>query len=310
MRTRGRRRQDNRWIYRWSRPLIGAIAAVGALGTGYLTVVKLLENEAACPTAGCDQVLSSPYAELFGLPLTLFGCLAYIGMLVLSLGPLAVNLEKQPELRQRLESWTWPLLFVGATGMMVFSGYLMYILTTELRAACLYCIASATFTVLMFLLTLLGRRWDDRGQLVFTGIIVAVVALVGTLGVYAPLNNPGAAIANSSGEIGPPIRNVSGEAEIALAQHLKAVDAKMYGAYWCPHCHDQKELFGQQALAEMPYIECAPDGRDSQTDLCRSIPQITGFPTWEVGGQYLPGKQTLETLAQASGYEGPQNFKN
>ena len=84
----------------------------------------------------------------------------------------------------------------------------------------------------------------------------------------------------------------------------------MYGAYWCPHCLDQKELFGQQAAVEIPYIECAPDGKNSQTALCQSVEGLTGFPTWEVSGQLLPGTQTLETLAQASGYSGSQDFKN
>ncbi|MEM9904746.1 MAG: vitamin K epoxide reductase family protein [Cyanobacteria bacterium P01_D01_bin.44] len=306
----GRRRQDNRLIYRWSRPLIGAIATVGALGTGYLTVIKFMSGDAACPTSGCDQVLSSAYATIFGLPLTLFGCLAYLSMVTLALGPLLINPDQSKELRQKLETWSWLLLFVGATGMMVFSGYLMYILSTELKAACLYCIASAAFTALMFLLTVVGRNWDDRGQLVFTGLIVAVVALVATLGVYAPVNAPNSTIANASGEVGPPVTNTSGEAEIALARHLKDVDAKMYGAYWCPHCHDQKQLFGQQALADMPYIECAPDGKSSQASLCQSVAGITGFPTWEVNGQFLSGTQTLDELAQASGFSGPQDFKN
>ncbi|HEY9888334.1 MAG TPA: hypothetical protein V6D02_08030, partial [Candidatus Obscuribacterales bacterium] len=30
-----------------------------------------------------------------------------------------------------------------------------------------------------------------------------------------------------------------------LAQHLTAQGATMYGAFWCPHCADQKELFGE-----------------------------------------------------------------
>ncbi|MEO0455671.1 MAG: vitamin K epoxide reductase family protein [Cyanobacteria bacterium P01_A01_bin.114] len=305
----GRRRQDNRLLYRWSRPLIGAIATVGALGTGYLTVIKFMSGSAACPTSGCDQVLSSPYATIFGLPLTLFGCLAYLGMVTLALGPLLINPDLNKELRQKLENWSWLLLFIGATGMMVFSGYLMYILTTELKAACLYCIASAAFTALMFVLTLLGRSWDDRGQLVFTGLIVAVVALVGTLGIYAPINAPNSSIA-STGEVGPPVTNPSGEAELALARHLTQIDAKMYGAYWCPHCHDQKQLFGQAAAKEIPYIECADDGQNSQADLCRSVSGLTGFPTWEVNGQFLSGTQTLQALAEASGYSGPQEFAN
>ena len=107
-----RRRQETLWIHRWSRPIIGAIAAVGAAGTGYLTATKLMQTTAACGT-GCDKVLNSKWAEIFGQPLTLFGCLAYLSMLVLAVAPLLVNAESNKDLRVKLEGWTWPLLFVG-----------------------------------------------------------------------------------------------------------------------------------------------------------------------------------------------------
>jgi len=47
---------------------MAGIATVGAVGTAYLTAV-LAQGSAACPTSGCDVVLSSPYATVFGLPL-------------------------------------------------------------------------------------------------------------------------------------------------------------------------------------------------------------------------------------------------
>ncbi|MEL6815535.1 MAG: vitamin K epoxide reductase family protein, partial [Cyanobacteria bacterium J06598_3] len=109
-----RRRQETLWIHKWSRPLIGIIAAVGASGTGYLTAVKLMGSAAACGS-GCGKVLSSPWASVFGLPLTLFGALAYLSMLVLAVAPLLIKPEKDKPLRSKLEGWTWPLLFVGAT---------------------------------------------------------------------------------------------------------------------------------------------------------------------------------------------------
>ena len=90
-----RRRQENLWIHRWSRWIIGAIALMGACGTAYLTVIKLMGDDAACPAGGCDRVLSSPYAEVFGLPLTLFGFLGYLGMAVMALAPFAINPDRQ-----------------------------------------------------------------------------------------------------------------------------------------------------------------------------------------------------------------------
>ena len=46
----------------------------------------------------------------------------------------------------------------------------------------------------------------------------------------------------------------------ALAKRLREAGAKMYGAFWCTHCHDQKEDFGREAMADFPYVECYPDG--------------------------------------------------
>ena len=310
------RRRQTPWIQRQSRKIIGAIAIVGALNTGYLTFTKLFGGETACPTSGCEQVLSSPYAELFGLPLALFGLLAYIAMAVFALAPLAINPDENKQLRANAENWTWLLLFAGSTAMLVFSGYLMYIMTTEfvvpygVKGICIYCVASALFATALFVLTLWGRVWEDVGQLVFTGILVGMVVLVGTLGVYANVNGIGKAAGDASGAVGPPVTTTSGAAEIALAQHLKSVNARMFGAYWCPHCHDQKQLFGQQASTQFTYVECAPDGANPQTALCQATEGVTGYPTWEVNGQFYSGTQTLEQLAEASGYKGDRNFQN
>jgi uncharacterized membrane protein/glutaredoxin len=306
------RRRQAPWIHRNSRLLIAAVAILGALNTGYITATKLFGGEAACPTSGCEQVLSSPYAYLFGIPLSLFGLLAYAGMAVFALAPLAVSPDKNKPLRTELENWTWLLLFVGSTAMLVFSGYLMYIMASQFVAVygasgiCYYCIASALFALTLFVLTLIGRAWDDVGQLLFTGIIVAMVTIVGTLGVYA--NIGGSATADASSQSGPAVTSTSGQAEIALAKHLASIDAKMYGAYWCPHCHDQKQLFGQQAWREITYVECAPDGQNAQPDVC-TAQGIEGYPTWEVNGRKLSGTQTLQQLAEASGYQGPTNFQ-
>lgn len=304
-----RRRQEKRWIHQWSRPLIAATAALGALGTLYLTVVKFTGGSAACPTSGCDRVLSSPYAELFGLPLTLFGALAYLAMVVLAVTPLLINLQKNQELRQKLEGLTWPLLFVGATSMMVFSGYLMYLLAFEIQAACLYCLTSAAFTVLMFAFTVLGKRWEDSGQLMFTGFIVAAVALTGTLGLYATVNAPAEATA-ADGQTGFAVTATSGPSELALAQHLQDIGAKKYGAWWCPHCHDQKMLFGKEAFDLVDYIECDPEGANAQVEVCQAASEVRGFPTWEINGQFYGGTRSLQELADLSGYTGPTDFKN
>lgn len=309
-----RRKRTTPWIHRWSRPLSAGIATIGAAVTGYLTFLKLAGGSAACPTHGCDIVLSSPYATVFGLPLALFGFLAYASMIVFAIAPLLVPAQHQ-ELRSKLDQWTRLLLFLGGTAMLVFSGYLMYLLAFHLKAVCVYCIGSALLSASLFTLAIIGQDWQDVGQLFFSGSLVAVLVLVSTLGVYSHVTPPAVAGQDTqaeqtgTGETGLPITTTSGEAELALAAHLKEVGAKMYGAWWCPHCHDQKLLFGQQAFAEINYIECDPRGRNPQTALCQSE-GIRGFPTWKINGQVLTGTQPLTALADASGYQGPRNFRN
>jgi uncharacterized membrane protein len=324
------RRRSTPWIHRWSRFLIGGIATLGATNTGYIAATKLFGGETACPTSGCQQVLNSPYATVFGQPLALFGFLAYVAMAIFALGPLLINRDQQKALRKSLEDKTWLLLFLGATAMMIFSGYLMFIMFTEfviphgIQAVCVYCIVSALFATALFVLSILGRAWDDIGQLLFGGMIAATITLVATLSIFATVVPSGPVagaynITDATGKVFFSVKDPSGKAEIELAKHLKSVNAKMYGVYWCPHCFQQKEAFGAQAVAEMPYIECAAEGKKPQVEACQAALETAqkslgekvkvGYPTWEINGKYFTGEQPLLELARASGYKGPQNFK-
>ncbi|HLO48714.1 MAG TPA: hypothetical protein VK211_09905 [Kamptonema sp.] len=128
---------------------------------------------------------------------------------------------------------------------------------------------------------------------------------------------PGSAIAKkaspdavpSTPKEGPPITTTSGPDEIALATHLQSQKAKMYGAYWCPYCHAQEELFGKEAFAMIEYIECDPRGKNAQPNVCRAA-DIRGYPTWEIKGKFYSGVQLLDELANASGYQGSRNFQH
>lgn len=89
------RRRSTPWIHQKSRFIIASVAAFGAVIAAYLTFVKLTGGSAACPTTGCDQVLESPYAIVFGLPLPLFGLVAYIIMAGMAVSPWLINPETQ-----------------------------------------------------------------------------------------------------------------------------------------------------------------------------------------------------------------------
>ncbi len=305
------RRRSTPWIHRWSRTVMGAIAAIGVVETAYLTIAKFTTGSVICPTSGCDKVLNSPYATVFGrVPLSLLGCLAYLSIAILALAPKAVNPNTNKGLHSQLENKTWQGLFIITAAMVIFSSYLMYLMAFEIKELCIYCISSAVFSLSLFVLVLVGREWEDIGQLMFTGILVAMVSSIGALGLFNSVSSPAASV-STPGIVAPAVTTTSGPAQLALARHLREIGAKEYGAYWCPHCQDQKMLFGKEAAALIDYVECDPRGQNSRAQMCQAAAaNVKGFPTWEIKGQFYSGTQSLEKLADLSGYIGPRNFQN
>ena len=98
------------------------------------------------------------------------------------------------------------------------------------------------------------------------------------------------------------VTSESSKDSIALAKYLKNYGVVKYSAYWCPNCLKQSELFGKQAYKELNVVECARDGKNSQTQLCIDK-KIQGFPSWEINGIIIIGVQTLEELSELSGYK-------
>jgi thiol-disulfide isomerase/thioredoxin len=101
-------------------------------------------------------------------------------------------------------------------------------------------------------------------------------------------------------------KNAATTADLApFVQCLKDKGALFYGAFWCPHCQNQKKLFGSAADA-LPYIECSnPDGK-SLTQICIDK-KIEGFPTWIFAdGTRESGELSLEHLAEKTACQLPK----
>jgi len=80
----------------------------------------------------------------------------------------------------------------------------------------------------------------------------------------------------------------------------------MYGAYWCPHCANQKASFGK-SFKNVNYIECDARGDNAQPELCQAA-SIQGYPTWIFpDSTRQSGEVPLRTLAVKSGCTLPAN---
>lgn len=261
-------------------PLL-ALALVGMGLTGYLTATAWAgQSVAGCAAgSGCDLVLNSRWSRLFGLPISFWGFLAY--------GSAAgVAWIGRADRHWKL-AWTISLFGV------LYSLYLTAMAFTELQATCPYCLASLALMVAMLAIVIYQRpqnlpRFSWSPWLLKTGAGAAVLVIALHLhyaGVWG----------KASVSEDPKVR--------ALAEHLTKSNAKFYGAYWCPHCNDQKELFGSSAH-RLPYIECSPQGaRAPQARIC-SDAGIQVYPTWTINGRRYQGVLTLAELARHSDFPG------
>ncbi len=90
----------------------------------------------------------------------------------------------------------------------------------------------------------------------------------------------------------------------SFAQCLATKHAKMYGLYWCPHCLEQKEMFGA-SFHFVPYVECAIKGSSEMAPECKAA-GLKLFPSWQFGSE--PPKEgvlPLEELSEKTGCSLP-----
>lgn len=91
----------------------------------------------------------------------------------------------------------------------------------------------------------------------------------------------------------------------AFATCLGEKGATFYGAWWCPHCNNQKKLFGN-AKRLLPYEECSTADGNGRLPICDEK-GVESYPTWIFAdGSKLTGEISLEELASKTLCELPK----
>ena len=87
-----------------------------------------------------------------------------------------------------------------------------------------------------------------------------------------------------------------------FARCLTEKGVKMYGAYWCPHCAEQKQLF-DASFEYAPYIECGVQGNTAKLQQVCIDAGIKHFPTWQFPpvGERVEGTMPLADLSFRTG---------
>jgi len=255
---------------------VGALAMLGVGLTIILFTVAARQSELPFCGSGsdCDIVQASRWSKLLGIPITVWGFGVYA-----AIAAAAVLATK------RASRWR-AIVFFATVGFAV-SVYLNVVALTVIDATCLYCVASLCLMTVIYALSwraggLAGlQRWRTGSTL--SAVVVVALMHLHFAGVFDP----------AAGPEDPYLRG--------LSEHLDASGAKFYGAFWCPHCQQQKQVFGASA-ERLPYVECSPNGqRGARATACLGA-DIRNYPTWIIGGQRFERTMTPKQLARHSGY--------
>jgi uncharacterized membrane protein len=114
------------------------IAALGFADAAYLTIEHYMNSIPPCSIGSCETVLTSQYASVLGLPVSLFGAIFYLLILVL--------------LKMYVDSKSATAINVAATLSMlgaIISIVLIALMVFVINAICIYCMVSDILTIIL-----------------------------------------------------------------------------------------------------------------------------------------------------------------
>lgn len=120
--------------------VFAGLSFIGFLDAGYLSVSHYTGQSVSCSLIkGCDKVLNSPYAQIYGIPVALLGVVYYLSIFFLALGYVSMKDKK-------LLRVTAFLTCVGFVASLVFVGIQYFII----HSFCEYCLISAATSTVLF----------------------------------------------------------------------------------------------------------------------------------------------------------------
>lgn len=136
--------EKNTILLYWTTMVLALLGAVDAI---YLLIFKLTGNSHMClGNGGCHDVNFSPFSEIHGIPVAVFGIVAYLAIICILI------LEK----KTIFLAANGPLGIFGISlGGVAFTIYLTYLELYVIHAICPFCVASAVIITLIFILAII-----------------------------------------------------------------------------------------------------------------------------------------------------------
>lgn len=132
------------------------LSAAGFLDASYLALLHYTGAGASCfLVEGCDEVLTSPYSTVWGIPVALAGVLYYAAVFLFVLLYYA----------ERREEYLLYIAYGTFAGFFASLGFL-YLQIFVIQALCIYCLISASVSTLLFSLGVFVIYYKGRIALI------------------------------------------------------------------------------------------------------------------------------------------------
>lgn len=250
--------------------VIMALLLMAVAVSGYLTYTHYAESSVYClllQSNDCEAVLGSSYSLFLGIPVAFLAGLLYLILLYFCWKALRKE-EMRSKYGRKIAKYS--------SIAVIAAGYFNIIMFFKLKALCTWCEINHGIGIAVFVLSLfLFYSFSAKKTFFWTAALLSI----GIVTAFIP--------------------SVSHD---QLAQCLHDNNVTMYGAYWCPHCADQKRMFGK-SFSRINYVECAVPGSDEPTVHCKKA-EIQSYPTWiRADDNRLSGIIPLSQLAEWAGCE-------
>ena len=142
---------------RWLKVSLLVVSLIGFIDAVYLTANHYFGVVAPCfVVQGCEQVTTSSYSQILGIPVALFGAIYYLVVLTIAL---RYAEKKQFKMLQIFH-------YITVVGL-VMSLWFLYVQAFIIEAWCMYCLGSAVSSILLFILGCLAvyKKWHPAKNL-------------------------------------------------------------------------------------------------------------------------------------------------
>lgn len=140
---------------RWIDMVMLVLALIGMFDATYLTIQHYHNAVPPCTLRGCEVVLTSTYATIGNIPVSLFGTAYYLFIAIL----LGIYLLRRHHLLLQVASFCTIAGFVTSV-------WLVYVQIALLHSICQYCMVSAVTSTLLFVLGMIvlirGKQPPER----------------------------------------------------------------------------------------------------------------------------------------------------